>query len=523
LDPQAGIFYTLARDYLRINKIPLALENSKKAVELDPNDSEYGSLLAQIYTIGLMPDSAEAVYHKIISVDSNYNNAYYNLAKLYEENKPIRALAVYKKLLDRIGPSWEVLLNIANLNERLGNVNETIETIEELLIINPSSLELQKLLIESYLKIFENQKALKLINEALTLFPEDVNLIEFKGKALIQSGEWKSGSEEYITLIKDESIPFDSKLQIATVFFTQTLRDTSLIPVTKHLLETIEEDSSDWQINAYLGQLAGIEREDSIAAVYLKKAAHNATWNSELWVRLGGLLFDTGRYEDAAYEMEIAVKKFPDDFYINFILGLSLSQKNKHKKADQYLAKAVKLNPNDINASVAYGFTLNQLNKDDEAIIYLKRALKIDKNNIQALSILGLIYDSKQLWTESDLTYERAMLLDSTNVLIMNNFAYSLAERGKDLERALRMSQKAVDQEPENSSYLDTIGWIYYKIGEYEKAHEFIQKAIDFDENNATLLDHLGDVKFMQGERDNALELWQKAHNIDSTDTGIKN
>ena len=106
--------------------------------------------------------------------------------------------------------------------------------------------------------------------------------------------------------------------------------------------------------------------------------------------------------------------------------------------------------------------------------------------------------------------------------MILNNFAYSLAERGIELDRALKMVQKAVDEEPENSSYLDTIGWVYYQKGEYDKALKYIEKAIEFDQNNATLLDHLGDVYYKMGNSTKAVELWKEALSIDSSNTDIQ-
>ena len=61
----------------------------------------------------------------------------------------------------------------------------------------------------------------------------------------------------------------------------------------------------------------------------------------------------------------------------------------------------------------------------------------------------------------------------------MNNYSYTLAERGERLELALEMAKKAIEQEPDNPSYLDTIGRVYFKLGNYEKAREYISKAVE--------------------------------------------
>jgi tetratricopeptide (TPR) repeat protein len=81
----------------------------------------------------------------------------------------------------------------------------------------------------------------------------------------------------------------------------------------------------------------------------------------------------------------------------------------------------------------------------------------------------------------------------------------------------------ALKADSNNSSYLDTKGWIYFKLKQYEKAKDFIQQAISAGGESSTTLEHLGDAKFMTGEKKAAVELWQKALNIDSTNNNLKN
>ena len=139
------------------------------------------------------------------------------------------------------------------------------------------------------------------------------------------------------------------------------------------------------------------------------------------------------------------------------------------------------------------------------------------------MGMMGLIFDGREEYTKSDSIYNIAVKIDSTDILILNNFAYSLAERGIELERALKMVQRAVDEDPENASYLDTIGWVYFQMGQYENAKKYIKLAIEQDENNATLLDHLADVLFKLNEKDEAVALWKAALKLDTTNTDIQN
>lgn len=522
IDPQPGISYTLAKNYVRINKLSSALTFAKLAVLGDHRNIDYLLMLGSIYDASHFDDSSEVVYRAVLALDTTNVTAYYSLAQLSEAKRPSEALALYRKVIDIVGPELTVLIKIADINERQGNIEATISTVEELLQLNPSELNLQKVLIDAYIKTKNFDKALSLLDQALVSFPDDLNLVEFKGIALVQKGNMTDALTEYMKLVNNKSIPFENKIRVGLSFLASAEKDTSNLVLAKKIFEQINKDSTDWQVKAYLGEIAIRQHEDSTAIKYFEQAVKIAEWNSDVWTRLGGLLFDSRNYKDAIRFMDEAVQKFPNDFAINLIYGLSLSQNNDHEKAREILQRALNVNPRDVTALGALGYTLNQLKKDDEALTVLNKALQYDPNNLQVLSVTALIHETNKNYAVSDSLYMTALKVDSTNILILNNLAYSWADRGINLEEALKMAQQAIEKEPANSSYLDTIGWIYYKLGDYKKAKEKIEAALKLEKENATLIDHLGDVLFKLGEKKKALSNWKKAFEIDNTKTEIK-
>ncbi len=521
-DSKPGIYYAIAKNYFRLNKLAQAVQFSRKAVEKDSSNIEFLTLHAAVYGASHLEDSAETIYHKILKLDSANVTAYYNLAQISEPKKPSLALKYYKKILTLVGPEWNVLVKIADINERLGNVEETITTVEALLALNPSELPLQKLLIESYMKTKKFDKALKLIDEAKLSFPDDPNLSELKGNIFIQQGRWNNACREYLNLVKSPEISIDNKMRIGTAFYLQGEKDSTTYDCAEQIFSAINKDTTDWQINAYLGEIALKKGNDSLAVKYFKTASKNAEWNSQVYVRLGGLLFDSKKYTDAISYLGKAYEKFPNDFGVNLIYGLSLSAENRHADAKEALQRALNLNPDDLTVLGALGYTLNQLKDDDAALLVLNKALKLDPKNLQVLSIAAMIHESRKEYSVSDSLYTTAIKMDSANVLILNNYAYSLADRGINLKEALSMAKKAIAAEPKNSSYLDTIGWIYFRLGDYKKAKVNIEQAIKEESKNATLADHLGDVYFKLGDKQKAKELWKKAFQLDSTKIEIK-
>jgi Tfp pilus assembly protein PilF len=84
------------------------------------------------------------------------------------------------------------------------------------------------------------------------------------------------------------------------------------------------------------------------------------------------------------------------------------------------------------------------------------------------------------------------------------------------------MSKKTIEREPDNASYLDTYGWILFRLKDYKKAAVYIEKAIKIDAN-ATLFDHLGDIYEADGEVVKALKAWNEALQLEPDNQNIKN
>jgi tetratricopeptide (TPR) repeat protein len=223
-----------------------------------------------------------------------------------------------------------------------------------------------------------------------------------------------------------------------------------------------------------MGSMAG---DDSSAVSNFTRVTELAAWNADAWVYLSSAYLGKNRFEEAVRVLEPAVKAVPDDFRVNFYLG------------------------------IAY----NRLNRPTDAVRVLEKARSLDPSNVDAAAQLALVYDGLKMYGESDSLYEAALRLRADNPLVLNNYAYSLAVRNIQLERALEMSEKAVGIEPENASYLDTIGWIYFRLGRYSDAEDHISRALSKGDANAEVLEHMGDVQYRLERPDRAMEYWRQA------------
>jgi len=522
-DSTAGLYYTLAKNYVYLNRLAPALNYSQKALHMDSSKIEYYDLLADILNYGNQTESAITVLEKAIHIDSTNIELNYKLARLYEENKPLKAVRLYNRILYQLGPDWSVLTRIAELQERLGNNDEAINALKKLITIDPTNIPLKKMLIQFYLKAQKYDEGITIINEILELMPYDLEARETKAKLLLGKNDWKGASKEFDYLLDQPDVNLDAKINIGANYFNKAVTDSTILPVAKSFFTKLDKDTTDWQIKMYLGAIALSEGNDSVAIENFKYVTKNANWNVAAWVRLGGLYFDNRKYDEAEVVMSEAILSFPEDFYVNLILGLALAQQSKHQEAEKYLKKATLINPTDITALSAYAFTLNQLKDDEKAIFYLKQALALQPDDVQLIGTLAMIYNGMRSYQISDSLYERALELKPDDPLINNNYSYAFATRGIQLERALKMVQISVKADSLNSSYLDTIGWVYFMMSNYSDAKHYLEKAIEVGGKSAVMLDHLADIEFKLGNKAKAIELWKNSLELDPTKKEIQN
>jgi tetratricopeptide (TPR) repeat protein len=215
---------------------------------------------------------------------------------------------------------------------------------------------------------------------------------------------------------------------------------------------------------------------------------HLAAWNGDAWWYLGSSYFEKGEYQKLVETMLKAEKNLPKDSRMPFLLGLGYSR----------------------------------LDQNEAAITALRRSLDLKPDDINTLSTLALTLDGLHRYQESDSLYERALKVDPRSHLVMNNYGYSLAERGLQLERALQMSLQAIEAEPNNDSYLDTVGWVYFKLGRYNEALKYISKAITAGGASATVYEHMGDIQYKLGEKNKAEQFWKQALEMNSANQGLK-
>ena len=230
---------------------------------------------------------------------------------------------------------------------------------------------------------------------------------------------------------------------------------------------------------------------------------------------LSSLYRESGKFDESIELSEKHITLYPNDKegYIN--KSISLLNLQRFDIAKDHLLVALDLFPEDFQINYFLGLANYSLKEFKRAEVFYKKALSIDTSSIAAMHALAMAYDKNKKWEESDQLYIELIALNTNDAQAYNNYAYSLIERNEDVEYALTLAKKAIELSPKTSSYLDTIGWIYFKLNDLEKAKEFIGEAIVYDESSSVVLEHYGDVLIKLNEIDEALIFYNKALDLD--------
>jgi len=173
-----------------------------------------------------------------------------------------------------------------------------------------------------------------------------------------------------------------------------------------------------------------------------------------------------------------------------------------------------------------HGFAASMLKKYDEAIPAYRRTiegLKKEKEpdrdvELQSYVFLAEACNDQKLFRESDSAFEKALAIAPNNPIILNNYSYYLSLREEKLDLAERYIKRCIAMEPNSSTFLDTYGWVLYKLGRVDEAIIMIEKAMKNGGNdNPEIVDHLCELLTVAGRTDEAYHICKYAIELNNS------
>jgi len=250
-------------------------------------------------------------------------------------------------------------------------------------------------------------------------------------------------------------------------------------------------------------------KQNQFALAYLRLALRLDPKRDEAWVMVGDVLAGAG--DDAAARDAYAKIKPDSEEYGAAQAKLAWTYQNAGDKET-----ALKL----ARAGAATGA--------DEAKMTLADLLRADERYAEAAQVLsGLIGDDKSpdwrllyargvsyerlgRWPEAEADLKAALKLAPDEPELLNYLGYSWIDRGEHLKDAMAMVEKAVAADPRSGAMVDSLGWAYYRLGDYKQAVEKLEQAVELEAGDPEINNHLGDAYWKVGRKDEALFQWRR-------------
>jgi tetratricopeptide (TPR) repeat protein len=217
----------------------------------------------------------------------------------------------------------------------------------------------------------------------------------------------------------------------------------------------------------------------------------------------------------AENEARTALTKFPTDRMVRTVYASLLADSGKNEPAIAEMKKLV-AEHNDRETWMSLAQVYDKTKQYAEMANALEEADKLSQNKDekQAIQFMrGAMFEKQKKFDQAEAEFRQIIEADPNNAGALNYLGYMMADRGVRLQEALQLITKALDIDPGNGAYLDSLGWVYYRLGRYSEAEEQLRLALEKVPRDPTVHDHLGDAYYKQGKLKDAISQWEVALN----------
>lgn len=201
----------------------------------------------------------------------------------------------------------------------------------------------------------------------------------------------------------------------------------------------------------------------------------------------------------------------PSDLQVGRLLAQAYLGANRADEAVAILEEERKRRPEDPSVTLALATTLADAGREPQAMALLAEAEPTFRDQVVYWFQRGAILERFARRPEAKQAFRKALEVEPAHAPTLNYLGYMLVEDGGPLDEAVRLIEKAVGSDPDNGSYLDSLGWAYFKQGKPAQARKHLERAADLSKENSVIQDHLGDVLIALQDGAGAITAWERA------------
>jgi tetratricopeptide (TPR) repeat protein len=523
-------------------------------------DSRYDYMLTEALRQKYVGDVNEAarLFEKCIETDPARSVPYFELAQIYSAAGMGEKAVKYASAAPRLEPdNYWYQLAAGSLFTQYEHKDSSLVYFSRALKADNRAVEVNSILAGLYAERGEAEKAdslFSILNNQGAL-NDDMFLMMISG--LIMKGDLKEAAKRTERLIEREPDEMRYKALLADISYEagdieksdsiyRSIIDkdpdnieTQLLYLMNQVYKKDYADISGFLNSVFESEVVDRERKISVAGrlltdtAYVKENSHSLEESliilegkypdDEEILSMRPLMYENaGRLDEAISRYEAIIDRVKPGFYLKERLILLYAGQEEYRKVYNLAAVYSRENNRSIIGKVYYAIAAMELEEYQVADTELKKALILAGNDdgmkVQVLSMMG---DLKFRMKDPDAAfgfYEEALTLSPGEVLILNNYAYFLAEDERELKKALKMAEEVMRKEGDNPTYIDTYAWVLYKLGKHRRAWKQMQRIVDADDvNDAEILEHMGFILYELGRCEEAAEYWKTSLEKDSS------
>ena len=560
--------FNMARTKFAQGEYDECIEHCNIALQTKAADVRVHNVLGMaLMNTGKIGD-AIAVFNKIISINSDFIPAYLNLAKFYMSvSEPGVAATIYRMALkikpDAVAASFGLGGSLASM----GKHTEAISEFETIIKSHPDNINTFNSIARSYVALKELDKAQKSVMSALSIKPEDSTArsllamiyVEKESipEAINQLNRVLLGNPEFtgaygLAILYLDNGDYDNSLSICKQGLEHYPKNMSLlcnmavsyllkddyVNAKKSCREMLKIQPDGIMPNLCLINTLLFDGAYNSAKLYIKNMVELGetsktdyldlvdfcAQNKDIGVNVSQHLSRALAYADRKW-FKRALKEYEAINSIAPSVKLAYSAQidmlifiRQVDKAIELCKKVISLQPGFSDAYLKLAGIYYRNGENDEAEAQFRKVISIDPENVTACLKLGVLLGLKGLFDETVDLYKKVIELDSSSATACNNLAWLYASKMPNkMEEALELAKRANEIQPNNPNLIDTLGWIYYLSGEYDKAIAELRSAVQRDTWNPAMRYRLGMAYYKRGLQRTAMEELEQALKISNT------
>ncbi|MCX7957750.1 MAG: tetratricopeptide repeat protein [Deltaproteobacteria bacterium] len=519
-DPFSSIIrHNVASILIRKNDIQGAIKQLSAAVESDKNDYESRILLSAIMFSRGDIEETKKLLLEAKQTDPMRIDAYLKLSDLYLFTKDEKsALEVLNEMLKNSPDKSEAYLRIGNIYLNRRNIKQAIESFINALRINPANRDAAVMLSVAFELEEKYDNAIEVLKKAQKYVSDDIEIILLIGKLYLRKEDFISARLFFNYALRNSPDTVSASVAIANIYSQEGYYSEA----EKIYQSLINEHRNNDELKYYYGRILMTMKRYEEGVELLNRV------NEKRLTGYARSLICASYLERKKYEK--ALECVSGDESLNettfFIKAESLLGMKKYEEARKFLESAVKIRELWCDAIIYLSRVYEKIISKEASISLLTEATNrydiLTDEKIRILYEIGMIYERNSKINEAIEVMKIILKLNPENPEALNFIGYTYIDNNINLEQAKEMVLKAYMYSSRSGAIIDSVGWMYYKLNDYQTALRYLKKAYRLLPEEPIIADHLADTYMKLNYFKEAKEIYEKILKMENLDEKLK-